>query len=95
MILAKILYVDDRGSARELFARQMNPQKYEVAVAASVVEAETILQAQKPDVIITDLLMPDVDGLEGLARFQKIDPDIPVVLITAFGTVETAVEAMK
>jgi two-component system response regulator HydG len=91
----KILFVDDQKSARDLFVRLIDPSKYEAVVAAAVVEAEEQMVQLRPDVVITDLRMPNLDGLKGLERFHQIDPDVPVILITAFGTVETAVEAMK
>jgi two-component system response regulator HydG len=90
-----ILFVDDQKSARDLFVRLIDPTKYEAVVAAAVTEAEEQMTQLRPDVVITDLRMPNLDGLKGLERFHQIDPDVPVILITAFGTVETAVEAMK
>jgi two-component system response regulator HydG len=92
---ARVLFVDDQKSARDLFPRLLDSDRYEVFVAGSVVEAEEQLRAVRPDAVVTDLRMPDIDGLDGLERFHRIDPELPVVLITAFGTVETAVEAMK
>ena len=73
----------------------IDQERYEALVASGVAEAEGLVRLEQPSVIITDLRMPDMDGLTGLQRFHDIDPDVPVVLITAFGTVETAVEAMK
>jgi two-component system, NtrC family, response regulator AtoC len=95
MKLPKILFVDDQKSARSLFVRILDKEKFESRAAESVVEAEALLNEHGADVVVTDLRMPGIDGLEGLQRFHKIDPDLPVVLITAFGSVETAVEAMK
>ena len=95
MRLPAILFVDDQRSARELFVRLIDPEKYVPLTAASVTEAQDLIRSERPDVVVTDLRMPEVDGLEGLERFHKMDPDLPVILITAFGTVETAVEAMK
>jgi len=91
----RILFVDDQKSARDLFARRLDVNRYEAVTAASVQQAQAEMRKVRPDVIVTDLRMPDVDGLEGLERFHQIDPDVPIILITAFGTVETAVEAMK
>lgn len=95
MKLPKILFVDDQKSARSLFVRILDKEKYESRAAESVVEAEAMLNEVGADVVVTDLRMPGIDGLEGLQRFHQIDADLPVVLITAFGSVETAVEAMK
>ncbi|MCA9665151.1 MAG: sigma-54-dependent Fis family transcriptional regulator [Myxococcales bacterium] len=92
---ARILFVDDQKSAREVALRMFDDKSFDVSLAASVAEADELLAAQRPSVIVTDLRMPDVDGLEGLKRWREIDPDLPIILVTAFGTVETAVEAMK
>ena len=61
----------------------------------AVAEALPALDRAEFDVIVTDLRMPGIDGLEGLKRFQAKVPEIPVIIMTAFATVETAVEAMK
>ncbi len=90
-----VLFIDDQPAARELFTRSMDARRYRLATATGVAEAEEFLQTDGADVAVTDLRMPGIDGLQGLERFHKLDPDLPVVVITAFGTVETAVEAMK
>ncbi len=90
-----VLFIDDQQSARDLFIRLLDPARYQPVVAPGVKAAEDYLRTGPADVVVTDLRMPDVDGLEGLERLHAIDADLPVVLITAFGTVETAVEAMK
>ena len=92
---ARILFVDDQKSARDLFERLLAADRYEAVLAASVAQAEEEMSRRLPDVIITDLRMPEVDGLEGLKRFQRISAEVPVILITGFGSVETAVDAMK
>lgn len=90
-----VLFIDDQQSARDLFIRLLDPARFQPVVAPGVLAAEDYLRTGPADVVVTDLRMPDVDGLEGLERLHAIDADLPVVLITAFGTVETAVEAMK
>lgn len=90
-----VLFIDDQQAARDLFIRLLDPARFQPVVAPGVRAAEDYLRTGPADVVVTDLRMPDVDGLEGLERLHAIDPDLPVVLITAFGTVETAVEAMK
>jgi len=92
---ARILFVDDNQAARDLFVQSINTESFEPSVASSVVEAERAIAGQMPDVVITDLRMPEIDGLEGMKRFHRIAPDVPIIVITAFGTVETAVESMK
>ncbi|MBI5494168.1 MAG: sigma-54-dependent Fis family transcriptional regulator [Deltaproteobacteria bacterium] len=95
MKTARILVVDDEKSAREMLARWLDPARYEVRTAAAVEEAEETMRAFRPDVVVTDLAMPKVDGLQGMERFRRIDPDAPVIIVTAFATIETAVQAMK
>jgi two-component system response regulator HydG len=95
MTPSKVLIVDDQQTAREYMARLLDKEKYAPLMAAGVLEAEALLRLERPSVVITDLNMPKVDGLEGLARFKKIDPDLPVLIVTAFATVETAVQAIK
>ncbi|MFZ4579846.1 MAG: sigma-54-dependent transcriptional regulator, partial [Myxococcota bacterium] len=90
-----ILFIDDQKSARDLFSRQLDPERFRPLTAPGVLAAEELIRQEAPDVIVTDLRMPDIDGLDGLERFHTLDPELPVILITAFGTVETAVEAMK
>ncbi len=95
MTRAKVLFIDDQRAARDLFERLIDSSRFEALVADGVVSGEAVIAAQRPEVVVTDLRMPEVDGLEGLARFQLIDPELPVVLVTAFGSIETAVEAMR
>jgi two-component system response regulator HydG len=68
---------------------------FEIYDFGSVAEALPAVDRAEFDAIVTDLRMPGIDGLEGLRRFKQKTPDIPVVLMTAFATVETAIEAMK
>ncbi len=95
MSLPTILFVDDQRSARRLFLRMLDPERYEPAVADGVEAAERFMAQRVPEVVITDLRMPGIDGMTGLQRFLVRDPELPVIVVTAFGTVETAVEAMK
>lgn len=90
-----VLFIDDQRSARDLFMRLLDPARYSPAVAPGVTAALEFMETQRPDVVITDLRMPEIDGLTGLDRYLVIDPELPVIVVTAFGSVETAVEAMK
>jgi two-component system response regulator HydG len=88
------MVVDDLESARQMMKRALG-RSYSVYDFASVSEALPALERAEFDAIITDLRMPGIDGIEGLRRFKSKVPEVPVVLVTAFATVETAVEAMK
>ena len=89
-----LMVVDDLDSARQMVKRVLG-RSYAVFDFASVAEAVPALDRARFDAIVTDLRMPGVDGIEGLRRFKAKVPEIPVILVTAFATVETAVEAMK
>jgi len=89
-----LMVVDDLDSARQMVKRVLG-RSYAVFDFASVAEALPALDRAPFDAIVTDLRMPGIDGIEGLHRFKAKVPEIPVILVTAFATVETAVEAMK
>jgi two-component system response regulator HydG len=90
----KVMVIDDLDSARSMVKRALAPA-CEVYDFASVKEALPALDRAEFDVVVTDLRMPEMDGLQGLAAIKAKYPDLPVVLVTAFASVETAVEAMK
>jgi two-component system response regulator AtoC len=91
----RVLLVEDERSVREAFALRLSDIGYLVETAASGEEAWASLQQTMPDVIVLDLVMPQMSGLEVLARVRQLDPDIPVIMLTARGTVKDAVEAMR
>ncbi len=90
----KLMVIDDLDSARSMMKRTL-ARSYDVYDFASVLEALPAVERADFDCIVTDLRMPGIDGLEGLRRFKEKVPEIPVILVTAFASVETAVEAMK
>jgi len=90
-----VLVVDDDRTGRETLAEAVSEMGYEVASAAAGPEALDILRQREIDIVLTDLKMPGMDGLELLTRAKRIRPDAFVILVTAFATVDTAVEAMK
>ena len=94
MAKPRLMVVDDLDSARQMMKRAL-ARSYEIYDFGSVAEAVPALDRAQFDAIVTDLRMPGIDGIEGLRRFKAKVPEIPVVLVTAFATVETAVEAMK
>jgi DNA-binding NtrC family response regulator len=91
----RVLIVDDEPGTRDALAEILSDDGYEVSVAADGEEALEKVRAEAPDMVISDLRMPKLDGLELLARSLDADSEIGFVLMTAFGTIKTAVEAMK
>ena len=89
-----LMVVDDLDSARQMMKRTL-ARSYDVYDFGAVAEALPALDRAEFDAIVTDLRMPGIDGIEGLRRFKAKVPEIPVILVTAFATVDTAVEAMK
>jgi DNA-binding NtrC family response regulator len=93
---AEILVVDDHETIRHFITRFLTEQgKFNVYSAAAGEEGMAIFRKELPDLVILDLKLPDIDGLEVLKRMKAIDEDITVIIITAFGQIDTAVEAMK
>jgi len=91
----RILVVDDEKNIRLMLEQALVVSGYEVNTAP---DGETALEQARethPDMILLDMKLPGIDGLEVLRQLRGIQPDVPVVMITAHGTVETAVEAMK
>jgi DNA-binding NtrC family response regulator len=90
-----VLLVDDKPNNLEVLSTLLRQEGYEVRVARSGEEALAEARGVSPDAIITDLKMPKMDGLAFFQAVRAVDPDIPTIFITAFGTVESAVAAMK
>jgi two-component system response regulator AtoC len=95
MTKGRILVVDDDPSLRRVLQVQLEQEGYEIAVAASAQQTLSVLQLRPFDLLITDLKMPEMSGLELLKHSRSLYPQMIVILLTAFGTVDTAVEAMK
>jgi DNA-binding NtrC family response regulator len=93
--MAKILIVDDEKSIRITLQQCLELAGYEVEMAVGGEHAIQKLAAATYDLILLDMKMPDIDGLEVLRRVKKQLAETPVIMITAYGTVATAVEAMK
>ena len=92
---ASILVIDDQAPAREILSRYLETIGYRPVTADSVARGQEILESEPIDAVLVDLRMPGTDGLQGLRLFKKYDAQIPVILLTAHATVESAVAAMK
>src|SRR5512140_1268582 len=95
MSKARILIVDDEETTRELFAELLQRWGYDVDQTADGHEALKIAAETHPDVIISDLVMPKLDGLSLVRALREEQPDTPVVIITGRGTIDAAVEAIR
>lgn len=91
----KILIVDDEAHQRELLEGAISKEGYSVRAASSGEEAVELVRAEGFDLAMVDLKMSGMDGITTLKGIKEVDPDISVIIMTAYGTVETAVEAMK
>jgi DNA-binding NtrC family response regulator len=93
-MVKSVLVVDDEVGARESL-RMVLKSDYEVLVAKDAEEAFLRISKHSPDVILLDIILPDMDGLKILEKVRQKDPEAIVIMITATKTVKTAVEAMK
>ena len=91
----KILIVDDDDSLRRVMQLQLEEAGYDVITACDAGAALGLMEEETPALVITDLKMPGMSGMDVLKRIRGDHPETTVVMITAFGTVQTAVEAMK
>ena len=94
-ITGKILVVDDEQEALENCQRILGRVPYDCLVASDPNEALDMIERERPGLVLTDLRMPKLDGIEVLAAAKRMDPAVLVVLLTAHATVETAVTAMR
>ncbi len=91
----QILVVDDETSQRELIGGFLRKQGHEVLAAGGGEEALHLIRQQRVDLVLSDFKMPGMSGVELLRAVKAMNPEIPFLLMTAYGTVETAVQAMK
>jgi len=93
--MTKILIVDDEAAQREMLAGYLQKNGYDVKMAGGGKEALDIYAGFFAPVAVIDMKMPDMSGLELLGRLREYNPFIQIIVLTAFGTVETAVDAMR
>jgi len=91
----RVLVVDDERLSRETTRQQLREAGYEAEAVENAFKALQQLEEDRWDVVLTDLRMPTMDGLEFLKKVKQNSPDVEVILMTAYGTVETAVAAMR
>jgi DNA-binding NtrC family response regulator len=92
---ARVLIVDDEADMVDNCVRILGRADYDGRGTTDPHEALTMVESERPDLLITDLKMPGMDGMELLRRAREVDPTLPVIVITAFATIESAVAAVK
>lgn len=90
-----ILVVDDELLIRDLLYDFFNNQGWQISVAENGEKALELLKNQSFDLVLSDIKMPELDGLRLTARLRETHPDLPVILMTGFPSVESAVEALR
>jgi DNA-binding NtrC family response regulator len=93
--LKKILVVDDEKKMRRLMEMMLKDEGYDAILASHGEEAISKIKHDFPDLIITDMKMPGISSIELIKKFKIINNSIPIIIMTAYGTIQTAVEAMK
>jgi two-component system nitrogen regulation response regulator GlnG len=93
--MAKLLLIDDEADVLYSFRRIFDSPDLEITTAGSGEDGLKIIPRLKPDLVISDIRMGGLTGLETLRRIRELDPKLPVILMTAYGTTQTAIEAMK
>lgn len=95
MTIEKILVVDDEILVRDFLKETLSRKKFEVMTAENGNKALALLKEHTFDMVITDMKMPDITGIDVLRKAKELSPNTIVVIITAFGSIENAVEAMR
>jgi len=93
--MSTVLVVDDKEMLRDSVAVTLQRAGFTVIGAADAQSALANISSRRPDCVVTDLKMPGMTGLELIEKIRHLDDELPIVLMTAFGTIETAVKAMK
>jgi DNA-binding NtrC family response regulator len=93
--MEKILIVDDEKSLLDLLSRVFTKEGYQVQTTTSAQRAMEIIEKEDLDLLIADIRLPEMSGMEILKRCREIRPDVPVIMITAYGNMKQAIEALK
>ena len=93
--MAKILVIDDEKPIRNTLQEILEYEDHQVEIASDGFDGLEKAKENKYDIILCDIKMPNMDGIEVLEKLEKVSPDVPVVMISGHGSVETAVEALK
>ena len=91
----KILLIDDEESIRRLLSISLGQKGYQVITAEDGEKGIELFRQERPEIVLTDIKMPDIDGLEVLRQVKALDPEAQVIVITGHGDMESAIEALK
>ena len=91
----KILIIDDEEYLCLALEKSLRQEGYQVAIATRGEQGLEIIRNETPSLVILDLKMPEMDGLEVLVKAKDIIPQLPIIMLTAHGTINTAIEALK
>ena len=87
--------IDDEPLTRDCFHLLFPKGQVRVLTAGTAAEGVALFRDDRPDVAVLDVRLPDASGLDAFRQLREIDPKVPVVLVTGYGTAETAIEAMR
>lgn len=93
--MANILIIDDEKSIRKTFSDILSYEGYKIEAAADGLEGLNLFKKQSFDVVLCDIKMPKIDGMQFLEESKTINPDVPVIMVSGHGNIDTAVEAVK
>lgn len=93
----KVLVVDDQEEIRDLLRQSLEPDGYQVIVAEGGKKALSICRQENPDIVLLDIKMPDLNGIETLRQLREIDPhgELQIIMLTGYGDIDTARQAME
>jgi nitrogen regulation protein NR(I) len=93
--MSRLLVVDDEPNVQYSLVKSLQSGTLEVLTAGTAREGIDLVRQKSPDAVILDVRLPDMSGLDAFDQIRQLDPRLPVIIITAFATTETAIEAMK
>ncbi len=93
--MAKILIVDDAQFLRVRISRMLTTDDHEIVEAENGVKAVDVYKTARPDIVLMDITMPEMDGLAALKEIRRFDPDANVIMLTALGQESIVLEAIK
>jgi len=94
-LMSKVLIIDDEEVTRNTFSEVLRSYHFSAFEACDGRSGISMFEREMPDAVLLDLMMPGMDGIETMQEMRKIDPDVPIIFVTAHGDIPSAVEAVK